>query len=77
MGKTYSKNTQNSGDPQVNIQNSLNVHSEWHEEHDFKLTVILCAVCAHLALALFVQYKRYSRAQAMKVAKSVANLQNV
>lgn len=77
MGKTWSKSSQNSGDPQVNIQNSLNVHEEWHEDHDFKLTVILCVVCAQLALALIHLYKQHTRAQAIKVAKSVATLQNV
>lgn len=70
MGKSNSKTSQNSGDPQVNIQNQLEVHEEYHQVHEMKLTIILCVVVVQLAVTLYKMYKRYSRAQALKIAKS-------
>lgn len=75
MGKTNSKPVNNSGDPQFLIQNQLETHAEMHESHDLKLTVIMVIVCLQLAITVYVMYKKHSRREALKVAKSVASLQ--
>lgn len=77
MGKSNSKTSQNSGDPQVNIQNQLEVHEEYHQVHELKLTIILCVVLIQLVVTLYKMCKRYSRTQALKIAKSVVNLSPV
>ena len=77
MGSTKSKSTQVSGDPQVQILNHLESNSEAHVDHDVKLTVILVLVAFQLALQVFQLYKRYTRTQALKAARSVANVRHV
>lgn len=77
MGKPYSKTTQNTGDPQVNVQNQLEVHEEYHQVHELKLTIILCLVAIQLAIGLYQIYKRHNRAQTLKLAKSMANIAQV
>lgn len=74
MGKTYSKSVSNAGDPQVFVENKLNIHEEYHQEHELKLMIILCLVAAQLMITLYQIYKRHSRAQAIKLARSEANI---
>ena len=77
MGSTKSKTSQISGDPQVQILNYLETSSEAHVDHDVKLTVILVLVALQLALHIFQLYKRYTRTQALKAARSVASVRHV
>lgn len=77
MGNNKSKTTQNSGDPQVQILNELAIHEEYHADHDFKLNVILALVGLQLAVMFYQLYKIHTKKQAMKAAKSVANIQNM
>ena len=77
MGKSNSKNYKNTGDAQVDVLNKLEVHEEYHQENDTKLTLILIAVCVILALMVYQLYQRHAKKQAMKIARSVASLQQV
>lgn len=77
MGKPNSKQVQNSGDPQVNILNKLDIHDSLHESHEIKLLLILLVVCVQLVITIYQLFKRHSRAQTLKLAKSIANLQTV
>lgn len=61
MGKTKSKAITQSGGAQVNILNQLAVHSEWHEEHEVKLTVIIMLVTLQLLITLWVLYKNHTK----------------
>lgn len=77
MGKSNSKIVNNSGDPQNVIINQLEEHSEHHTAHDLKLTVILVAVVLQFLLICYLLLKKHSRKQALKAARSVAQLQHV
>lgn len=76
MGKTQSKKVQVSGDPQVQILNQLEIHEEIQTQHELKLNIILALVAIHLLITLYKLYKEHSRRQAIKAAKSVADLTN-
>ena len=57
--------------------NQLEVHEEYHAQHDLKITILLVIVCIQLAITLYQLYKVHAKRQAIKAAKSVANLQQV
>lgn len=76
MGKTQSKKVQVSGDPQVQILNQLEIHEEVQIQHELKLNIILTLVAIHLLITLYKLYKEHQRRQAIKAAKSVAELTN-
>ena len=77
MGAKRSKSYKNTGDSQVDIVNKLELHEDYHEEHNIKITLILIVVTLLLVVTLYELYRRHSRAQTMRVAKSVAALQQV
>lgn len=73
MGKSNSKNSVNSENPQVQILNQLETHEELHLQHDLKLTVIAVIVILHLSITLYKLYKEQTKTQALKAAKSIAS----
>lgn len=77
MGKTNSKVSQNTGDPQVQILNQLSVNGELHEAHEEKLLYILIIVSVHLAFTVYNMYKLYTKKQALKAAKTVADFREI
>ena len=77
MGSTKSKSSQVSGDPQVQILNQLEVHAESHADHDLKTSIILAVVVLQLLLAVMKCYKKHTRTQALKAARSVAAIQQI
>lgn len=77
MGKSSSKSVKNTGDPQVVVLNQLEAHAEMHESHEFKLTLILIIVALQMVIQAYILWKKQSRRQAMKAAKSVVELQRV
>ena len=77
MGSTKSKTLQVSGDPQVQVLNHLEINEEHHTQHDVKLTVLLILAGIQLLLAIHRIYRRHTRTQALKAARSIANIQNV
>lgn len=77
MGKTQSKKVQVSGDPQVQILNQLDIHEELHNQHDLKLDIILVIVCIQLLITLYKLHKEHNRKQALKAAKTVADLTSI
>ena len=77
MGKTQSKSVKTSGDPQVNVLNALDFHSEWHEGHNYKLDIILAITLTHMLISMWTIYKSHARKQAIKAAKSVAELRTI
>ena len=77
MGKSNSKTFKNTGDAQVDVLNKLEVHEEYHQDHDVKILLILVAVYIMLAIMLYQLYKRHASTQTLKIAKSVAALQQV
>lgn len=74
MGTTESKNTENKGDPQVQVLNRLEVHESLHQKNDIKLNIILILVVLQLLIMFYRMYKEHSRKQALKTAKSVSAL---
>lgn len=76
MGKTASKSS-NEGDANVQITNMLENHEAYHEDHQFKLWLILVMVSLHTVIAVYKMMKKYHRKNAIKAAKSVADLQRV
>lgn len=77
MGTTESKNTENKGDPQVQVLNRLEVHESLHQKNDIKLNIILILVVLQLLIMFYRMYKEHSRKQALKAAKSVSALNNL
>lgn len=74
MGTTESKNTENTGDPQVQVLNQLSVHEELHVQHDTKLNIVIIIVAIQLVITLYRAYKDHAQKQALKAAKSISAL---
>lgn len=74
MGTTESKDTHVTGDPQVQVLNKLEVHENMHIEHDRKITIILVIVTVQLIITVYRLYKEHTRTQAIKAAKSLADI---
>lgn len=77
MGTEQSKESNNSGDPQVQVLNRLEIHEEQHKQHEFKLTIILVIVSVQLLITVYKLYKEHTRAQALKAAKTISDLTNI
>lgn len=77
MGKTYSRNSENKGDPQVNIINSLEQHTGAHEEHEVKLWLLLTLVTVLLLLTIHREYARRVKKRAIINARSIVRLNEV
>ena len=73
-GEDIIKKVQVSGDPQVQILNKLVIHEEIQTQHELKLNIILALVAIQLIITLYRLYKEHSRKQALKAAKSVADI---
>lgn len=69
MGKNGSK-IKNTGDSTVEVNNKT-----FHEEHAFKLWLILVLVSIQVIFLVYNQIKKMKKRNAMKAAKSIANLQ--
>ena len=74
MGKNGSK-IKTTGDSTVEVNNVLEQHQTFHEEHAFKLWLILVLVSIQVIFLAYNQIKTMNRRNAMKAAKSIANLQ--
>lgn len=77
MGKSNSKNSITSDNPQVQVLNQLEWHEEQHNEHDFKITIILVLVAIQLSITIYRLYKDHTKVQALKAAKSLAHIDRV
>lgn len=77
MGEKQSKVLQNSGDPQAQILNQLDVHEELYHDLENKLLIILAIVIIHLAITLYRIYKENSKRQVINAAKTVADLREI
>lgn len=77
MGNSKSKNSVNSENPQVQILNQLEMHEELHAQNDLKVTIILVIVVFQLFLTLYRLYKEHTKTQALKAAKSLADIDKV
>lgn len=75
MGLNKSK-VQNTGDPQVQILNQLQLHEEYHSDHDIKLNIIIVLVSIQLIITLYRIYNENAKKRALKAAKSIANIAN-
>lgn len=76
MGKSNSKNSVNSENPQVQILNQLESHEELHIQNDLKVTIILVIVVFQLFITLYRLYE-HTKTQALKAAKSLADIDRV
>lgn len=74
MGKGGSK-IKTTGDSTVEVNNVLEQHQTYHEEHEFKLWLILVLVTVQVVFLVYKQIKKNNKKNAMKAAKSIANLQ--
>lgn len=79
MGSSDSKenNVKQIGDQQVTVIENQEVHTEYHTQHELKLTIIMVAVLALLALKLIKIGWKFCKRQAFETARSVATLQQV
>ena len=77
MGKSYSRNVENTGDAQVNIFNALETHSDAHAGHEVKLYTIIALLGILLAIILHREYTRRVKKRAIITAKSMARLDEV
>ena len=77
MGSTKSKSSQVSGDPQVQVLNHLELNAEAHADHEIKMNIILVVVVLQLLLLTIKWYKKSTRSQALKAARSVAAIQQI
>ena len=77
MTKTVSKHNTNTGDAQINVINHLESHAELLETHDIKLWTILVVVIILLILTLKKRYDDHDRKRQLKLAKSIASIQNI
>lgn len=77
MGKSSSKPKITTSGTNVEINNILEQHQELHENHEFKLWLILALVTVQVVVLCYKELKQQSRKNAIKAAQSVANLQNV
>lgn len=77
MGTSQSKETEVTGDSQVQVINKLEVHEGLHQQHEMKLTVILIIVSIHFVITIYKLYKEHTRSLAFKAAKSIADLEKI
>lgn len=80
MGKGPSKNSVdvNSENPQIEILNQLvESHAQGREQHDQKITIILVIVALQLSITVYKLYKSHTKVQAIKAAKSIADIERV
>lgn len=78
MGKSQSKSVSNSGDPQINIMNTLESHEERHNDHDLKLWILIVMNAIQVAWAIFKWYqKRIKRKAYLEGMKSQDALNKV
>lgn len=73
MGKPQSK-AQSTGDPQIAIINVLEQHSIYHEQQTLLLWVLLGIVAVLILLAVCRKWIRWHRAEALRAARSVMNM---
>lgn len=77
MGKSSSKPKITTSGTNVEINTILEQHQELHENHEFKLWLILVLVAIQVIVLCYKELKLQSRRNALKAAKSVANIENV
>ena len=77
MGKSSSKHYKNTGDAQVDVLNKLEVHEDFHTENNIKVTVIMITVLILLVIVLYQAYRKYTRGQTLRMARSIVALQQV
>ena len=75
IGSTKSKSPQLNGDPQVQVLNHLELNAEAHADHEIKMTLTM--VVLQLLLTAIKWYKKNTRTQALKAARSVAAIQQI
>ena len=77
MCRSYNRHTAVTGDAQDNVINTLEKHSLDHEEHDWKLWLILALVVVKLIIILWKEYKAAMRRQAIRAVNQRASTQNI
>ena len=77
MGNEQSSENNNVGDTQINILNKLENHSSKHDDHEIKLYIILIIVILQLSLTVYRIYKKFSKNQALKAAKTITKLEEI
>lgn len=79
MGNSDSKDqdVKQIGDQQVTLIENQEVHTEFHNQHEWKLYVILAAVVTLLVLKILKLGWRFCKKQAFKTARSMATIQQV
>lgn len=75
--KDQSQDVKQIGDQQVTVIENQEVHTEYHSQHEWKLTVIMIAVLILLALKLLKIAWNFCRKEALKTARSIATIQQV
>ena len=77
MGKSYSRNVENEGNPQVSIINALEEHGNYHNEHELKLWAIIVMLGILLGINMHTLYASRRRKQAVRSARSLARVDDV
>lgn len=79
MGNSDSKDQEvkQIGDQQVTLIENQEIHTEFHNQHEWKLLVIMVAVLILLVLKIMKLLLKFCQKQAFKTARSVATIQQV
>ena len=75
MGKTYSRDVKTTGDPQVNIVNTLERHTELHDNNNVLLWALLIICGIQLTITIYkLHMRRVKKLAYKKASKSVLTL---
>lgn len=77
MGKQQSKSSSVAGDPQVEIINYQEQKTSIHEENRVYLIVIVVLLAVGMGYALIKKFIAWQRREALRAARSLANLNDV
>lgn len=65
------------GDKDLTIINTQELHSQFHEEHSVKITIILVIVTIQMLLAAYKVWHKRVRRNAIRKVQSVADIEKV
>lgn len=78
MGKSASKPSATvTGDKDLTIINNQEIHSDFHEDHELKLNIIIVLVIIQLVFVVYKIWHKKVQKKTMQKIKSIADLDKV
>lgn len=77
MGKPQSKTTNAAGDPQVEIINNMEQLTNYHEQNQLLLIVIVAMLALSMSYAMLKKFEAWQKREAFRAARSLANINDV